>query len=63
MAEPGLKVTIELTDKGQYIVINSPKTGESEYMGMSYDIPYFISILNIILDRAVLLSGKDIRVV
>lgn len=62
MAEKGLKITIEAQDNGTYIVIHSPKTGDSEYMGMSYDIPYLISALNIMLDRSVLLCGKDVRV-
>ena len=57
-----LKVTFELTKEGHYITINSAKHGEAEYMGMSYDIPFIISILNNMLDNSVLLSGKDIRV-
>jgi hypothetical protein len=58
----GIKVTFELEEDGYYITVNSKKHGESEFMGMSYDLPYFISILNIMLDRAVHLSGKDVRV-
>lgn len=62
MAEKGLKINFEVTEKGSYITIISPKLGEAEYMGMSYDIPYLISILNILLDRSVHLSGKDVRI-
>ena len=58
----GLKIELEATADGYYIKINSPKNGTSEYMGMSYDLPYFISVLNIMLDRSVLLGGKDMRV-
>ena len=58
----GVKIEFEATADGYYIKINSPKNGNAEYMGMSYDLPYFISILNIMLDRAVLLDGKDIRI-
>ena len=65
MAKPvdkGIKVTFELVQDGAYITINSSKTGESEYMGMPYDIPYLISVLNIMLDRSVHLSGEDMKV-
>lgn len=61
MIDKGVVVKFELEDNGTYITIKSPK-GESEYMGMSYDIPYLISVLNIMLDRSVHISGKDVRV-
>ena len=65
MAKPidkGIKVTFELVQDGAYITVNSKATGESEYMGMSYDIPYLISVLNIMLDRSVHLSAHHTRV-
>ena len=65
MAKPvdkGIKISFELVQDGTYITIDSKQTGVSEYMGMPYDIPYLISVLNIMLDRSVHLSGEDIKV-
>ena len=59
--KPVLKIYIETDGNGIYLKVITEKLGDTEYMGMKYDMSFLFATLNIMLDNSILLSGKDVR--
>ena len=55
-----LSVTLEIADKGAYIVISDSKGGKSEYMVLDTALNYLIPVIASALRSSVLLAGGGV---
>lgn len=58
-----LEITLELADKGAYIVIKDSMGGLSEYMVLDTALNYLMPVISSALRSGVLLSGPDVQLI